>query len=380
MQDSAVAVPFVPSTPNSNPQSQKAPSTSTPLGQAAPSSRPTDGQAVGSTPLPSASPAQHADDSAHASPQGVDADGSVVSTTDAAIAMDGQLSRSQDADAAAAAVTSQASRQTDSQTDSCVTSHMGPSLPTQAEPHVHIGPDAVMQQTGQPTASTSTAALESHSHGTPSTPDAQAGAVISSEAHAADAALGQRMIDSALSISAKEIALTPQLGSPTAPGVSMESQDVSTTGQGLSPAAQVLGTSVQGVSPSAQGVSASAEGVKVAAAASNTDAKDAAGSSEKQAAGSVQGSQMSMTATTLTSSDETDTADRQTNAAVRTAPTAASDGSKADEAQAQGPGLIPAFLGTAAQTGASQQHVHCHVMFAKLCKQLIAMKLVAREA
>lgn len=70
MQDTAIAVPFVPSAPSSNPQSQRAhspprsPAVQQSNTQQVLSTRPTDGQAVGSTPQAPWTGPQQADDSA----------------------------------------------------------------------------------------------------------------------------------------------------------------------------------------------------------------------------------------------------------------------------------------------------------------------------
>lgn len=349
LQDTAIAVPFVPSTPSSNPQSQRAPSSIDSPVRHNQSTRPTDGQAVGSTPQQPPSNPQQADDSAHASTSqtSAHASSSVASASLAAAAVGTQSSISLNTATTDAAMNSHvgSSRQT---MESQQQSLPGPQVDTGIDSSTGPNAAAAVQSPSCPDAQTSTAGMEHTGNENRVTPnaDAQAQAAVVGSAHQTPSAgVGQPMIATALSISAKDVRLATAMGSLTAQRVSMNPQGLSPASQEGSPAAQGAGLPVQGATGAVQGSSPAATGTGIDA--------------DSQAVASPDGAQQPHAAITSVKAGVavclTSTADSQAGTAAGDPSSAAADVSKPNEGQEQSEGLIPAFLGTAAEAGGAVQ-------------------------
>lgn len=351
----------MPSTPNSNPQSQRNPVAAQPsLGQAEPSTRPTDGQAVGSTPQQPPSNPLHADDSAHASTShtNADASSSLRSVSVAAATIDTQSSHSLSTTTADAAldshvgshvgshVNSQAGSSTQSVIQSQQQSLHGLHVITAAgQPQAlsQRSTDAAMHSLDQLNAQANRAGVEDHSHTTD-----QSLIVQIATPQADSAADKQPMIDTALSISAKEASVNPQLGTPTAQGGASDPQGVTLSIRGQTPPAQ--GSCSTSIGLNTEGISSSAQ-------ASSSAASGHANSSQSQAVHSTNSMQETVAANASTKAGVklclTSNADKDASPGVGTDPRALSDAGKLNVGQDCGrtEGLIPAFMGAAADAG-----------------------------
>ena len=347
----------MPSTPNSNPQSQRNPVAAQPsLGQAEPSTRPTDGQAVSSTPQQPPSNPLHADDSAHASTSHTDADASssLRSASVAAATIDTQSCHSLNTITADAAldshvgshVNSQAGSSTQGVIESQQQSLHGSHVNTAAQQPQAVSQrstDAAMHSLDQLNAQANRAGVEDHSHATD-----QSLIVQIATPQADSAADKQPMIDTALSISAKEAIVTPQLGTPTAQGGASDPQ-------GFTP-------SIRGQTPPAQGscstsIGLNTDGISSSAQASSSAASGHANSAQSQAVHSTNSMQESVAANASTKAGVkfclTSNADNDASPGMGADPSAVSDAGKLNEGQDCGrtEGLIPAFMGAAADAG-----------------------------
>ena len=364
LQDTAIAVPFVPSTPNSNPQSQRAPSSIDPPVRRNQSTRPTDGQAVGSTPQQPPSSPQQADDSAHASTSqtSVHASISVASASLAAAAVDTQSSISLNTATTDAAMNSH--MDSSRQSVECQQQLLpGPQVNTGIDSSTRPSAAAAVQSPSHPNAQTSTAGVEHSGNESRSSPnvdaEAQAAALVSAH-QSPSAGVGQPMIATALSISAKDVQLAAAVGSPTALRVSMNPLGLSPAGQEGSPAAQGAGLPVQGGSGTVQGSSPAATGTGI-----DADSQAVASPAGMQQPHAAIPSVKSGVAVCLTS-----TADSRAGTVVVDPSSAVAGVSTANEGQGQPEGLIPAFLGTAAEAGRAVRSlpvVSCNCKWSMCC-------------